>query len=343
MRIGTYLYKVQFGGGEKRLIFLCKELAGKGHEIVIFTADEAIKNIKLPFTIILFKKDSNKITRYKIIRQNIRRKRLDWFLMFYPQDFVLAAALLTKTPILSFLCVDCQFYAKNILRKMIQSFWLGCSKKVVFQTERLRETMPRYIRQKSVVIPNPIMIEYCKSSYTIEKRHVVSSVGRLADGKGFDFLIDSFSKACEGNDYVLHIYGDGPLKGKLQQQINDLHLDSRVFLDGYSDNVPQAICSSEIFVLGSKSEGMPNALIEAMAMGLACISTKFNSGASEYLIQDGQNGLLVDYGDVGQMANCIRYLIENKEQRRDMQQAALEIWNKLGKEKIVKEWENSLK
>ena len=88
---------------------------------------------------------------------------------------------------------------------------------------------------------------------------------------------------------------------------------------------------------------MPNALIEAMALGLACISTKFNSGASEFLIQDGLNGLLVDYGDVGQMAKCLRYLIENKEQRHDMQQAALEIWNKLEKEKIVKEWERSLK
>ena len=96
-------------------------------------------------------------------------------------------------------------------------------------------------------------------------------------------------------EYTLTIYGEGPERSLLEKYILDNNMTNVVNLPGSVKNVYDKIADAEIFVMSSNFEGMPNALIEAMCLGLACVSTKV-SGATD-LIKDGVNGDLVDIGN----------------------------------------------
>ena len=115
-------------------------------------------------------------------------------------------------------------------------------------------------------------------------------------------------------------------------------MEGIVFLEGQVNRVVDEIADAEIFVLCSDSEGMPNALIEAMAMGLACISTNFPSGAAEYLINDKINGLLVPVGGQKELEESLELLIKDKVLRNNMGENAIKVRDLLKKEVIIDEW-----
>ncbi|MBD3422275.1 MAG: glycosyltransferase [Chitinivibrionales bacterium] len=123
-------------------------------------------------------------------------------------------------------------------------------------------------------------------------RKVILSAGRLAAQKGFTYLVDAAARLCqERDDLIFVIAGEGKLKADLQRQIEASRLQQRVFLWGYASNILELIAGCDIFVLSSLYEGMPNAVLEAMALAKPVIATAVN-GTVE-LIEDGTNGILL--------------------------------------------------
>lgn len=180
-----------------------------------------------------------------------------------------------------------------------------------------------------------------KALITKKKKRIVS-VARLMPQKNHDVLIKAFAKFHKTHkDYSLTIYGRGPLAEKLNQLSKSLGVHEFVSIPGASKTVLQDILDAEMMCLVSSREGMSNAMIEAMCLGLPCVCTKV-SGAID-LIKDKENGLLVDIGDVSGLAESMNYLADNPNQARQIGVKASELYQLLNKELIYKEWMTFLK
>lgn len=341
MKIGIYLPKFKYGGGEKVLLFLSENFHKKGHEIFVFTGDKNILQANFPYNYVFYNDDihpTSKLQKIKIVTRKMKECKLDYMILFYPQDFVFLPSLFTHTPIIASIRVSYNTNAQNLVKKFQQLWWLTASRGVVFQTQRVLECAPKFIQRKSLVISNALMIDNSEELSHTSKIHKISAVGRLVDEKGCLQLLDAFAKGAHLHDYQLVYYGTGPLENVLKEKIKAYCLENRVVLAGFSHNPEADMANSEIFVLNSKWEGMPNALVEAMSIGLACISTRFDTGASEYLIEDGKNGLLIDFGNIDQLSDSILKLIQDDELRRSFQKNAAHTRTLLDKQAIITKW-----
>ena len=139
--------------------------------------------------------------------------------------------------------------------------------------------------------------------------------------------------------YKLIIYGEGSLRETLENEIVRLGKQDRILLPGKISNVKEKVSRASVFVMSSDFEGMPNSLMEAMAMGLPCISTDCPCGGPKFLIKDGYSGILVPIKDVEAMKNAIQTVLEDEEKRSMMGERAREITKELAPDKIHKQWE----
>ena len=346
MKIGLFMYRLSFGGGEKVQLFLAKSFESLGHEIHIFSSDKQVQTLPYHIHISMFSGHLNiprKIQYANWMSREIRESKLDVFIVFYNQDFVLLANLLSHTPIISSLRTDYYFNAKSFGRRIAQWCWLVFSKGVVFQTQAVRNCAPKIVQLKSIVIPNPVMIDNAEALINGHRKKKIVAVGRLSEEKGCLQLINAFCKTAGKHDYTLHFYGTGPLEDILKQYVDSLHMGNRIRIEGYIKSPEFIFSDSEIFVLNSKPdgcEGMPNSLIEAMSLECGCIATRINSGATEELIEDKINGLLVDFDNIEQLSNAIMTLIANENLRHDIQKAAGKLRKKLDRKDIILRWNN---
>lgn len=210
----------------------------------------------------------------------------------------------------------------------------------VFQTEGARDYFDEEIRKRSTVIHNPITIpsEYQGGLGKREKRIV--NIGRLHPQKNQKLLVEAFSLIAEKYpDYTLEIFGDGILQGVLEEQIQNCGLKGRVLIKNPRKDIFGAIKDASLFVITSDYEGMPNALMEAMALGLPCISTDCRPGGARALIEDGINGFVVPRGDAKSLAEKMSYLLSNNDISQTIGLKAMKILDDHTPEEIFKKWE----
>lgn len=192
----------------------------------------------------------------------------------------------------------------------------------------------------TTVIQNPIDISVLPEIYNGSRRKVICSVGRLMPQKNFFCLIKAFSYIEKKyKDYTLEIYGEGSLRKELQDLINHLHLNKKVKLMGAHQDVLEKIKDTSLFVMSSDYEGFPNALVEAMAIGLPVICTDFDSGTAKELVKK-ENGLLVPVSDSRALAKAMSYLLENTELRKSMSIENIKIRDRLAINEILNKWSN---
>lgn len=157
---------------------------------------------------------------------------------------------------------------------------------------------PNYIRKKSVILPNSLNPAFIRRRYEGERRKEIVTVGRIDSNKNQKMLVEAFLEIAEEYpDWKCILYGDGEGRKDIEMLLQNHAAGERVVLAGRQDNIHEKIYESSIFVLPSNCEGMPNALIEAMALGLAVISTDCPCGGPRDLIEDGVNGILIPVGD----------------------------------------------
>lgn len=149
----------------------------------------------------------------------------------------------------------------------------------------------------------------------------VVMVGRLADGKGFDVMLDAAESVCDG-DATVCLVGDGPLYDSLSDQIDERGLSDSVFLTGFRDDVPRVLAASDVLVLPSFREGTPRVITEAMASGLPVVATDI-AGIPEQ-VADGESGYLIPTGDADALADRLDELLSNPERRERMGERGLE-------------------
>ncbi len=167
----------------------------------------------------------------------------------------------------------------------------------VFQTEEARDCFPLSVRKRSAVIPNPIRPDL-PEAFAGERGKKIAAVGRLEPQKNHGLLLKAFAGFHKKYpDYTLHIFGVGSLQQALESRRAELGLEDCVILEGFHPDILERIRACGMYVLSSDYEGISNSLMEAMALGIPCISTDCPIGGSAMCITHEKNGLLVPVGD----------------------------------------------
>ena len=193
------------------------------------------------------------------------------------------------------------------------------------------------------VIPNPVLkqiVDIVHPTIDTTIKHILS-VGRLEDQKQFGLLIKVFATLTEAYpNWMLRVLGEGSLRKVLRQQITDLGLDSRVELPGQTMNVSEELTKADVFALTSKYEGFPNALLEAMTVGLPCVTFNCPSGPRE-LSMDGKVALLVPLNDEQAFRLAMEQLMLSADLRVSLgAQARASVMSRFSLEKVLKSWDS---
>jgi len=215
---------------------------------------------------------------------------------------------------------------------------------LVVQTDSVKEFYKQIPNLKILSIPNPISKPTFNNKKIELKRPTIVAVGSLKiNVKGFDLLIKAFNKISKKYlDWNLVILGEGKDRAILEDMIQQYNLKDRVFLPGVIDNPRNTIIDADIFVLSSLREGFPNVLIEAMSVGLPCISFDCPSGPSE-IIENNKNGLLVETGNIKELQYSIEKLICSKSLREKLgNKAKQDCMDRYFIDKVMQKWENIL-
>ena len=226
---------------------------------------------------------------------------------------------------------------RSKLYKMLAKSLYKKADGVVFQTSDAREWFCDEIKSHSVILPNQVDDRFFGVQRSGERRNIVST-GRLSKPKNQKLLIDAFSRVADKTDDDLIIYGEGALRQELEEQIKRLGLSGRVHLPGATTDVVGSVNDAKLYVLSSDYEGMPNALLEALAMGVPSISTDCPCGGPREIIEDGVSGMLVPVGDADALADKLSYALENPDKMEEMGNAASKSACRFRSDKVYEEW-----
>lgn len=238
---------------------------------------------------------------------------------------------------------DPAHFGGRVVTRIISRLLMRKADGFVFQTRDAQAFYGGEIAKRSMVIPNPLFIgdDYPATQYMGEREKAIVTTGRLNKQKNHPLLIRSFKRIAEEfPEYKLIIYGEGPERQNIKALIQELGLQERVLLPGTINDVPAKIYKSSLYVLPSDFEGMPNALMEAMALGLPCISTDCPCGGPRELTTNEQDCLLVPVGDENALANAMRRILKNPDVAQLMGKKAMDIREKLSVDKICRLWYN---
>ena len=220
------------------------------------------------------------------------------------------------------------------LRNMV----FGCAHKLVFQTKEAVTCFPERLQRKGVVIPNPIS-ENIMPPYQSKREKIIAAVGRLESQKNYPLMLKAFSIFhASFPEYTLHVFGEGYMRDELQKMTQEMGISHAVIFEGFARDVHSKIRSAAMYVLSSDYEGISNALLEAMALGLPVISTDCPIGGSGLCIQNGVNGMLVPVGDESAMAEAMCRLAKDKELADRIGREAVKVRERFSEESITQQW-----
>lgn len=215
----------------------------------------------------------------------------------------------------------------------------------VFQTTGQRDFFLPHLRCKTEIIMNPINEKYFGLPAVPREKSVVHHA-RLVGFKNQHLLIRAFLRAREQHpDYVLRIYGDDSgdgTKEQLEVLIAERHAEDKVFLMGGDVAFEKEIPKGSVYVFSSDWEGLPNSLLEAMAMGMPVVATDCPCGGPATVIEDGVNGLLVPIKEEKPMAEAICHLIEDRALAERLGREAAKIRERGNAEDVFRHWERFL-
>ena len=214
----------------------------------------------------------------------------------------------------------------------------------VFQTEDAKAVYPEAVSKKGTVIFNPLK-DYLPQPYHGERNKNITTFCRISNQKNLPLLVEAFGQVHSKHpEYTLRIIGDAPNEeGKavlqvLDKQINKLQIKESVNFEPFMKNVHEAINKDAMYVNSSDYEGISNAMLEAMAIGMPVVCTDCPIGGAKATITDGENGLLVPIQNAEVLANSMNRVIEDKELSDKLSRNASQIRNELSLDQITEKW-----
>lgn len=303
-----------------------------------------------PRVTVLFLEDEagskNDITKMVWFRRYVKKNKPDMILSFL-EPFNIRVLLSTIG-----LGINTIVAERNDPRMVNGSIFMDWFEKTVYkladailvQTQTVKEFFSGSLEPKVSIIYNPVNIdpEIVGKALKTEKAKRIVSAARLTPQKHLKDLINAFAIFVKShNDYTLTLYGEGPQEAELKMLANTLGISDSVEFPGPSKTIHDDILNADMFALVSDREGMSNSMIEAMCLGLPCICTKV-SGAVD-LINHGENGLLIDVGDISSLVDNMSLIADNPSKAVKIGEKASELFNILNKDIIYKQWVDYVK
>lgn len=209
---------------------------------------------------------------------------------------------------------------------------------VTANSEGALRTIARWVPgSKLELIRNSVSVPEFIEPYQSERPYFLA-VGRLNRQKAFDVLLEAFARiAPEHPEFDLRFLGDGPEREALEAQAGELAISHRVHWHGSVDDPYAFMASAEVLVLPSRHEGVPNVVLEAMAVATPVIVSDGSSGPLEF-VRDSENGLVVPVENVDRLAGAMRRIVRNKVLKQKLGRRARESVSTLVPERILDEW-----
>lgn len=344
---------IGFGGASKMLCFVAESLAQRGHKVIIANLkatgnvtdyERTINGVNV-ITIDEIPEEKNKhIFRINKIKEIAKNSKCDAVVGFTCFPNMYASIVGKVLHIVSIMSErgDPQRTIGNSLKDRLSTFIINQSTGGVFQTEGAKCFYGKKLQSRGTIIPNPIFIsgdvpcvDYC------EREKTVVSVGRLDnEQKRIDIMLKAFELFHRSHpEYILKLYGRGSQEEEIKQFCIDFGIQDSVRFMGLTTQPMKDIARDGIFLITSDYEGISNSLLEAMAVGLPCVSTDHTPGGARLLIQDHENGLLAPIGDVAGLASAMCEFADNPQLAERCGNMARDVINRFDPKHIIDLWE----
>lgn len=354
-KIVFHLNCLEQGGAERVVSNLANQFSRENYQVMVATEWQGEQEFRLEEAVTrvhvgLRPEDEgkNRLTkmwlRVKYLREYLKREQPDVCIAFaHKANYrALTAAKGTDIPVVISIRTDPVGHYDGLLDKIQIPRLFPRAAGCVFQTEGQRSFFPKYLQDKSRIILNPINDKYIEEPKPAQRTKTVVQSGRLVDFKNQPMLVRAFAMVHEKHpDYELKIFGGDSFDGTkelLEQTIQELHAEEYVHLMGAGDSLEKDLADAAVFAFSSDWEGLPNALLEAMALGLPIVATDCPCGGPRTVMTDGVDGLLVPVKDPQAMAEGICKLIEDPMLADMLGDNARKIKERANGKAIVDQW-----
>lgn len=326
---------IEGGGAERKTALLASELADRGFQIMILTTgvpgdfefklSERVQRACMPTFLrgrLLHQRVVANIQRIKWARRFHRTHRPKAIVSIGSSSLLSASfAKLPDTRHLTWLTSTLIRGPFNSRReRFIRRISISKCDLAIAQTKMIAAECSKIGFKEAICIPNPILLSQAplRRSHEGTPTRLVT-VGRMTAEKRYDVLLDALALLDKTSvDWSCSFLGEGSLLGPLQEKSKALGLEKKVVFLGWVDDVRSVLRESDIFVMSSEFEGQPNALLEAMAEGLPCISTDFEGGGARELLGTTDAGILVPCNNVVALSHAIQRLIPDSKLREEL-------------------------
>ena len=348
MKIMMVITGMHSGGAERVMATLCNELV-KTHSVQLLVLKDAASDYQLDEKVELVGgnvSNQNVVASIRVVKKQIEQWKPDVVLSFMTKTNIIAlcAKLVTKTKAPFIIAERANPYNAKKIFRIIRKYLYPLADGCVFQTRQAQDYYKNILKAESVVLRNPLNPDFKVEAYTGPHKKKIVTVGRLSVEKNQKLLIEAFARiAAKYPEHYVEIYGDGPLRAELENQIREEGMENRVFLMGRKNHIHEHIQDAELFVLPSNSEGMPNALLEAMALGLPSVATDCPIGGSAVIVDNDKNGVLIPMNDPQALAQAMDRVLSDDAFSEKLRTNAVKVLDDFETAKVCGLWEQYLK
>ena len=312
------------GGAERVMSILVNNAIKQGYEVnlvllsqskVEYELDESVNIIKISESLKFNNGIKRTLERFLTLKNILKKLHPDLVVSFLTTCNIYVSLALgdTKIPCVLSERNDPIQTCTSHIKKVLRNYCYRRAHGIVFQTVSAKEYFNKKIQQGSVVIPNPVK-NHLPFVDVVHSQKKIVAAARLMPQKNYPMLLKAFRLFLDEHpDYTLHIFGDGDLKEALVTLAKELSISENVMFEGNVPDLHERIRDAKMFVLSSDYEGISNSLLEALAMGLPCVSTDCPCGGSRMLIEDGISGFLTPVGNEVAFYQAMRKITDNDE------------------------------
>ena len=334
-----------YSGAYKMFIWLAQNLANQGIDVTVYTymksdLQELGNNLKWIKDELDEKSFWLKLAKTRKIVKDVNA---DSCISFLLDSNILNTLACIGTQTKSVICERNDPFRPNYYKLWFTKWIFRWADGAVFQLPKV-ESYYSMIKGYTAIIPNPLASG--KENVILpsfdNRKNVIVTLGRIDIAqKRHDILIRSFvdfHKECP--EFKLEIYGEGLQSDveRISKLIVSLKASKYISLKGITYNPRKVLSEAKFFVLSSDFEGIPNALIEAMTIGLPCISTDCSPGGAALLLKNKKNGILVPPHDIQQLSEAMLYMATHPEESEAMGKQAKLISKEFSEDIIIEKW-----
>lgn len=347
-----YIGSLCMGGAERVIVNLAAYFRSCGYKVTIVTKlqDEDEYPVPEGITRILADITGDEISNNRIVNLYRRIMKLrnifkqlspDYIVSFIKKNNFMAitAAVGLHIPVIVSVRSNPAREYPDKLTRLLAHVLFSRAAGIVLQTRQAKEFFSKSVQKKVIVLPNSLSEKFLQNEYTGERKKEIVWVGRMDSNKNPKMLLQAFAEIAEKYpEWSVTFIGEGYQKEEMEEFCKENGLCGQVNFTGRIDDVASAIRPASVFVLTSKQEGMPNALIEAMVSGLAPVSTDCPCGGPAELIEDGINGILIPVDNEKALTEALDKLLSDDEYRVSMSNKAKKLIDEVHPDIVNRKW-----